>query len=194
MTKKWDFWNGPDDADRRLKYAAEFRPEYQVNGDLVQSKISSVLSVFRGEMQIELPEGYSSGWRPSKVNEKTSNAGRLSSHLIGAAGDKRDTENADFTWWCMRNPGVLERQQLYMEHPIATVIRAYKMALKEKRPPTPWCHLSTAAPLSHLRCYFPDEASLSEWKEFEAMGGVPSITFAAWKLLKPIPQGADNEV
>lgn len=183
-TKQWDFWNGPDLEDRRIKYADEFKPEYQENGDLVQRKIAAVVQAFLGETQIALPEGYASGWRPAGVNEATSNAAQHSSHLIAAAGDKRDTPNGDFAWWCMRNPGVLEQHGLYMEHPVATVLRSYKTAKAASRTPTPWCHLSTVAPHSHLRCYFPDLKAGPEWDAFTKAGGYAGITYDDWLKLQ----------
>ena len=82
MTERYDFWNGPDSVDRRIKYAKDFLPEYQANGDDVQRRISTVETAFRAETQIELPPGYASGWRPKSVNEATANAGKFSNHLV----------------------------------------------------------------------------------------------------------------
>lgn len=188
MTAQWDFWNGPDLLDRRIKYAKDFKPEYQANGDDVQRRISAAIAAFRSETQIELPEGYASGWRPPAVNEATSNAGKHSLHLVAAAGDKRDTPSGDFAWWCMRHPEVLEQHGLYMEHPVATVVRAFRTAKTQKRAPTPWCHLTTFAPHSHLRCYFPDEAAPQEWQAFLAAGGHPTITYEGWLALTDTPR------
>jgi hypothetical protein len=54
-----------------------------------------VLTVFRAETGIVLPEG------------------------------QTDNERGEFAWWCARNVWVLERHGLYMEHPAATVLAAY---------------------------------------------------------------------
>ena len=184
MTERWDFWNGPDKTDRRVKYASEFQPEYEINGDDVQQRIAAVVTAFRAETGVELPDGYASGWRPSSVNEATANAGKTSAHLVAAAGDKRDTVNGDFAWWCFRNQGVLTQHGLYMEHPVATVVRAWATASAQKRAPTPWCHLTTRAPASHARAYWPDQRSLGEWEVFIALGAQAGMTFDAWCGLK----------
>ena len=164
MSERWDYWNGPDEADRRVKYARAFKQEYQDNGDDVQRRIAAVEVAFRAETGIELPCGYASGWRPQIVNETTANAGKNSRHLTANAGDKRDSPDGEFAWWCTRNVGVLESHELWMEHPAATVVRAWKVARAQGRVPTPWCHLQSVPPASHNRVYFPDGKALGEWE------------------------------
>lgn len=181
MSARWDYWNGPDEEDRREKYKEAFLPEYQGNGDAVQQKIAAVVTAFRAETGIELPEGYSSGWRSPTVNESTANAGKKSTHLQAKAGDKRDTPNGDFAWWCVRNPHVLEQHGLWMEHPVATVLRAFSVANEQKREATPWCHLQVEAPGSGLRIYFPDSKAKPEWDAFLAAGGQPGTSYTDWK-------------
>ena len=184
MTAKWDYWNGPDDVDRREKYARVFKPEYQVNGDGVQQKIAAVVTAFRSETQVELPEGYSSGWRPPVVNDRTANSAKgTSKHLTAQAGDKRDTDNGDFAWWCFRNPHILEIHGLWIEHPVSTVVRSWKLATKTDDDPDPWCHLQSEPPGSGLRIYFPDHTAPKEWEEFLASGGQPGMAYEAWKAL-----------
>lgn len=180
MTMKWDFWTGPDENDRRIKYAKFFKPEYQANGDEIQRRIAAVIVAFKSDTQVELPGGYSSGWRPPGLNELTANAGKLSAHLSAEAGDVRDTHDGALAWWCMRNPGVLEQHGLYMEHPVATVVRAFQRAKEQKRDATPWCHLTMRAPASHLRCYWPDGQAQAEWIAFQSAGGHPGFTYDAW--------------
>lgn len=195
MTKRWDYWNGPDDIDRRVKYQKQFRPEFQGAGDDIQQRIASSEARFRGETEIVLPEGYASGWRPPAINDVTANAATLSAHLRAAAGDKRDTINGDFCWWQFRNLDVLAQLGLWMEHPVATVVRAWQVALEQKRDPTPWCHNQSLPPASHARCYWPDTKASSEWDAFLKIGGYAGMTYAAWKLLqttaKTIPSSAD---
>ena len=180
MTERWNYWNGPDEEDRREKYAKAFREEYQANGDDVQRRIEAVETAFRSETDIKLPEGYASGWRSPAVNEATQNAGKASKHLFAQAGDKRDTPDGKFAWWCLRTPHVLEVHGLYMEHPVATVIRAWRRAHEQGREPTPWCHLQSVPPGSGSRIYWPDGSAFSEWERFEAEGGYAGITFEAW--------------
>jgi len=180
---RWDYWFGPDEVDRRIKYAKSFLPEYEQNGDDVQQRIAAVVTAFRSETEIELPEGYSSGWRPGAVNEATSNAGKLSNHLTARAGDKRDSPDGEFAWWCFRTPGILERHGLWMEHPVATVVRAWMTAKDQGRTPTPWCHLQNVPPHSHLRVYFPDTKAVEQWEAFTAAGGQPGMPYEAWLAL-----------
>lgn len=177
---QWDYWYGPDTEDRRVKYAAQFRPEYQANGDDLVRRIDAVVTAFTAATQITLPYGYASGWRPKAINDATANAGKHSAHLTAQAGDKRDTQDGQFAWWCMANTWALEQHGLYMEHPVATVIRAYKAAHKRGGQPTPWCHLSTRPPASHMRVFWPDSSAPAEWQEFLSRGGQVGATYADW--------------
>ncbi len=190
MSERWSFWNGPDAQDRRAKYTKDWEPEYQQNGDDVQRRIAAVVSAFQSDTQIELPSGYASGWRPASVNEATANAGKLSAHLTAQAGDRRDTPDGDFAWWCARNIGVLEQHGLYMEHPVATVIRAWRTAQQQEREPTPWCHLTTRPPASHSRVYWPDSKAPGE---FQASGYTPGMSYAAWLSLKGKKESEDDD-
>lgn len=193
--ERWSYWNGPDDEDRRVKYAKAFRPEYQANGDDVQRRIGAVEIAFRAETGIVLPEGYSSGFRPPAINDITANAGKLSNHVTCNAGDKRDDVDGAYAWWCFRNQRVLEVHGLWMEHPVATVVRAWKSALAQKRDPTPWCHQQSVPPKSHLRVYWPDAKSIEEWDEFLKLGGSTGITHAAWVALqKPTTAGSVDRI
>ncbi len=185
MSAKWDYWNGPDEEDRREKYAKSFLEEYQDNGNDLQRRIRAVETAFRSETGVELPEGYASGWRPAAVNDATANAGKKSTHLTANGGDKRDNADGEFSWWCLRNPHILEIHGLYQEHPIATVVRAWKTAHAQGREPTPWCHLQSVPPASHNRVYFPDTASVGEWTAFQDTGSEAGIGYAAWCAAQP---------
>lgn len=184
MTTQWDYWNGPDTVDRRTAYAKVFLPEYQANGDDAQRRINAVATAFYGETSLALPDGYASGWRPPGVNEATSNAGKASRHLTAQAGDKRDTLDGAFAWWCLRTQWVLEVHGLYQEHPAATVLRSWKLAAAERRAPTPWAHLQSVPPGSGHRVYWPDANAEPEWEAFLAAGGAAGLTFAAWQALQ----------
>lgn len=183
---RYDYWHGPDEEDRRIKYAKSFKPEYQENGDDTQRRIGAVVIAFEADTSIKLPEGYSSGWRPDAVNEITSNAGKKSNHLTADGGDKRDNVDGAFAWWCYRNKGVLEQHGLWMEHPVATVVRAWETAKKQERDPTPWCHLQRVPPGSGARIYYPDTRSVQEWNALIAAGGSDNMSHAAWlAMMKP---------
>lgn len=180
MSDRWSYWNGPDEIDRREKYAKSWKPEYQAAGDDLQRRIEAVEIAFVSETGISLPYGYASGWRPPSINEATSNAAKASTHLTAQGGDKRDEVNGALCWWCMRNPHILERHQLYLEHPAATVIRAWKKAQEQKRDPTPWCHFQSVSPKSHLRVYWPDSSSMAEWKQFLEDGFNENTKYETW--------------
>lgn len=157
------YWYGPDDVDRRIRYSSEFnarKAELQANGDDTERRINAVWTAYRS-IYPDKPEKpqYSSGWRPSAINEATSHAAKKSTHLDANAGDVTDDTEGSFAWWCQTNPGVLERHQLWMEHPVATVIRAKK----DKK--TPWCHLQKVSTKSGMRCYFPDADAIALWDE-----------------------------
>lgn len=184
---RYDYWTGPDAEDRRKKYAKEFKPEYQAAGDELQRRFGAVISYICAQKGLTLPEGWASGWRPAAVNEATSNAGKLSQHLTANAGDKRDDVNGSLAWALFTDNHPLEVHALYMEHPVATVVRAWKKAKAEGREPTPWCHAQTVPPHSHSRVYFPDASSEKEWEEFLAMGGRPGMAYAEWLTLGTAP-------
>jgi hypothetical protein len=156
--------------------------------------ITALLAPVRSETGIELPEGYASGWRPAAVNESTANAGKASAHLTAEAGDKRDTPNGDFAWWCSRHEALLAQHGLYMEHPVATVVRAWHTAAMGRREPTPWCHLSTRAPASHNRVYWPDGKALAEWDAFQDASGKAGMPYGAWLALRGSPADQDEAV
>lgn len=181
---QWSYWNGPDEVDRREVYAADFRPQYQTNGDDLQRRVAAVETAFRAEAGAVLPGGWSSGWRSPEVNDSTQNAGKASTHLTANGGDLRDTPDGTFVWWCMRNQHILAVHGLYMEHPVATVVRAWRRAEEQQREPTPWCHLQSLPPKSHHRVYFPDSGSLQEWEDLQRAGGYAGMDYAAWLGLK----------
>jgi hypothetical protein len=174
---KYTYWHGPDDVDRRQKYAKEFTAEIQANGDDTQRRIQAVYAHYCSRYYSNMAEAprYSSGWRPRAVNEATSNAAKLSTHLLAQAGDVICDEDGSFAWWCYANQWVLEQHGLWMEHPVATVVRAWSTG------GTPWCHLQTVPPRSGLRAYFPDTASVSQWQEFQKHKLAAGATKAEWQ-------------
>jgi len=63
-----------------------------------------------------------------------------SSHKEGRGIDIFDPHDGDLDEWCMNNPEQLTMLGLYMEHPAAT---------------KGWCHLTTRAPKSGKRVFYP---------------------------------------
>lgn len=161
------FWRGSDKADRREKYSTEYEARadlLEANGADTRRRIDAAVLAFEGDTGLSLPGIYSSGWRPSAVNDATANAGKLSTHKDADAGDVKDLPEGEFAWWCFAHQHVLEQLGLWMEHPVATVLLA-----KE----TPWCHLQRLAPNSHARIYFPTTASAEAWSKYVEAGGEP---------------------
>lgn len=83
------------------------------------------------------------GWRPQDCPE----GAPTSSHKEARAVDVFDGPKmlgGPFAVWCSRHLDRLEKHGLYMEHPSAT-----------KGKWTNWCHLTTRAPGSGKRAFFP---------------------------------------
>jgi hypothetical protein len=81
----------------------------------------------------------SSGFRPSDVNGKISNAAKKSAHMTGMAVDIEDADGK-LAQGIMYDTRILGRNFLYMESPQHT---------------KGWVHLSTRAPLSGNRVFIP---------------------------------------
>lgn len=170
----WSFWNGPDEKDRRDTYAQFFLPEYEAAGGDLQRRISAVEAPFRSETGITLPVGYAVGWAPQSDTQEAPE------HYVGNAGDRRDTEDGAFAWWCLRNPHVLAVHGLYLEHPCSTVLAAWAKARSLGSTPTPWCHLQSVAPKTHVRVFFASANDAAEWDAFLAAGGVAGMGYKDW--------------
>lgn len=194
MSQRWSYWNGPDEVDRRIKYAKSFKEEYQANGENLQSRFRAAIAYTQGQHGFELPaQEWASGWRPPAVNEATANAGKLSTHLTAEGGDRKDSVDGALGWALLKDPHPLQVHGLYMEHPVATIVRSWEKAFqawKEKDfegdcpSPHPWCHAQTRPPASHNRVYWPDGRAEGEWKAFLGLGGYIGITFADWLVLR----------
>lgn len=130
----------------------------QPDSEDLRRRIGALLTAFRSETGITLPDGYGEG-----------------------PGDKLDTPDGALGWWCLRNPGLLEQHGLWMAHPAATVIPAWARARDEGGEPAPWCEFQRAPHLE--RIYFPDEAGKAGWAAFQAAGGHAGMTFAGWRVL-----------
>lgn len=186
---KGDYWYGPDEQDRRTVYVKDFTPAIQAAGDLTQQRVAAVWAAYRGDHGAAAEEPrYASGWRPPGVNEATSNAAKKSKHLLALAGDVADDVEGGFAWWCMTHLAVLEQHGLWMEHPVATVVRAWRGSGR------PWCHLQVTPPaVSVVRCYFPDARAVTEWDELVRLGGHTGMTRAEWQVMTRKREKSDDE-
>lgn len=131
-----------------------------MHGDL-QRRVNAILTAFRSDGG-EVFEGYTADGE-----------------------NKLDTVNGALSWWLLRNPHILEIHGLYMEHPVATVVRVWKKAKEQGNQPTPYCHLQSMAPDLHVRIYFPDDAAVTEWEEFQASGHLAGISYESWLGVQP---------
>lgn len=199
MTVRGDYWNGPDAEDRRIKYAKDFKPEFQANGENLMSRFRNVVTYVCGQFGFELPERWSSGWRPPAVNEATANAAKgASTHLTAEGGDWTDTIDGALAWALFKDPHPLQVHGLYIEHPVATVVRSWELAYQKWKKasfkgdcpaPMPWCHAQTRQPASGNRVYWPDGKAMGEWQAFLKMGGHAGMSFADWL---PLRRAADK--
>lgn len=100
--------------------------------------------------------GLDSGWRPPKYNAelrrlwiqsggmKGANTAINSKHITGEAADVRDNQTQDLANRLLNDPTILEKYNLWMEHPSATRGRI-----------TNWCHLQSVPPASGRRVFYP---------------------------------------
>ncbi len=123
-----DYFRGRD-----AQYPAECTPEVKDNAEVTRSRANALLAQFGEDRDV------TSGWRPAAVNAATPGAAVMSRHLTGEAIDIYDPEG-DLDEWCLAHLEVLEKLNLWMEHPAST---------------KGWCHLQTAPPKSGNRVFYP---------------------------------------
>lgn len=124
---------------RDLKYACSDEVRRNALDTVNKTNQLKLLAALDG---VEFPDDateVASGWRPDSINECTSNAAKLSSHIKGCGLDTRDPQRM-FARWCLRNLDKLAKIGLWMEDPRWT--------------PT-WVHLQTYPPPSGKRVYIP---------------------------------------
>lgn len=95
------------------------------------------LNKFRAEYGI--PMIVSSGYRPASMNENTPGASKKSAHMTCQACDFKDVDGK-LKEFIAKDPEILERCDLYMEHPDSTLT---------------WVHLSNRRPGSGNRIFKP---------------------------------------
>lgn len=118
---------------RDLTHAADLTAELWVNAEETVRRVSALLQEFGEE------RGVRSGWRPPAVNAKTPGAKVNSNHMTCRACDLDDPDG-DLDEWALDHPEVLERLELWQEHPSAT---------------KGWAHFQTVPPKSGKRVFYP---------------------------------------
>lgn len=133
---------------RDAKYRSELTPEIAHNAEDLVGKVNNLLAfaevdgVQPGFDQVTRTH-VASGWRPSGVNERTSNAATASRHITGQGIDLQDGTDRGLARWCLANLDALEDCGLWMERPQWT------------GGADPWVHLQSVPPGSGKRVYIP---------------------------------------
>lgn len=141
------YWMGRD-----YKYKSDLTPEIIQNaGHWVRCANGLLLRAARDGVHpgIDQVTGtpIASGWRPKGVNDRTANAGALSSHLDGCGGDVQDTwPLRPLARWCLANEKAMEEEGIWMEDP--------RWTCTENR--DPWVHWQIRPPKSGRRIYIPN--------------------------------------
>ena len=138
---------------RDVCYATQCTQEIRDNAVRTVSLVNKMLDMVYGDTGLVFDK-VNSGWRPTQVNDGTSNSSIVSKHLTAQACDIGDNEDRILARWCLANRDVLARLGLYMEDPRWT--------------PT-WVHVQWISPGSGNRVYIPSTnspktAALSKWK------------------------------
>lgn len=138
-----DYWMGRDE-----KYPQFLTSEIIANAEEWLVKVNHLLALAYADgvepsLDSSTDTHFASGWRPPIINERTSNAGKFSSHLTGEGGDLSDDRIArPLAIWCVQNKDTLKRLGLFMERPQWT---------------PSWVHLQTRPPKSGRTIYVPSE-------------------------------------
>lgn len=107
--------------------------EMKENMALLLERVNALAEDLQMEFRV------SSGYRPKEINDKLKGAAKKSWHTKCAAVDLVDFDCA-IKKILYKDQGLLEKHELYMEHPKAT--------------PT-WCHLQIFPPKSGKRVFIP---------------------------------------
>ena len=121
---------------REKLYPRDYTQEISDNID----KMLEMLNVVRE--RYAKPMYVSSGWRPPSVNEKLSNAGKKSNHMVGLACDFKDPDGK-LRDWVIEHLEWLSGLGFYFE---------------DFRWTPGWVHFQIVPPGSHRRIYIPSTA------------------------------------
>ncbi len=141
-----DYWMGRD-----AEYAQELTDGIWANARRLLTSVNALLALAAEDgvspgVDSRTGTWVSSGWRPRAVNDRTSHAGKRSTHIMGLGIDIQDTPDRALARWCLAHAGkggLLEQLGLYMERPQWT------------GGADPWVHLQKIPPGSGRRVYIP---------------------------------------
>lgn len=101
--------------DRRKLYPNSWNSEIEANS----LKLLDILNKFLKDLNINDVK-ITSGFRPSEVNGKLTNAAKKSYHMIGMACDIKDNNSQDLAKLISSKPELLKSYGLWLEDPSAT--------------------------------------------------------------------------
>lgn len=136
---------------REKKYRHEITQDMEENAGMLLARVNLLISwaaadgVFPG-IDSKTGTHVASGWRPTEINARTSNAGKASKHITMQGIDVQDTPDRTLARWCLRNLASLEEIGLWMEDPQWT------------GGADPWVHFQSVPPGSGRRVYVPSSA------------------------------------
>lgn len=150
MITREDYWMGRD-----VSHAAELTAEIRANAEILIPKVNLLLAfaeadgVAPGFDQVT-GSHVASGWRPSGINSRTSNAAALSPHLRAQGVDLQDIIGTRaLACWCLVNRDALIQVGIWMERPQWTCGRNND---------DPWVHWQIVPPKSGRRFFIPSLA------------------------------------
>lgn len=126
-----DYWMGRDQT-----HFEELKPEIVANAKDLLAKVNALLNEI-GVKSVKV----NSGWRPASINQANGGS-KTSKHLVGQAIDLDDDDKRTLS--DKITDELLEKHQLFMEHPDAT-----------HGPKGTWTHLQTVSPRSSKRRFMP---------------------------------------
>lgn len=136
-----DYWKGRD-----KDFPDEFTEEVQTNGEDIIKRVNKFLEMAKREGIIRTQ--ISSGWRPAKLNDATSNAAKKSNHIKANACDIYDPDRK-LAQWMVLNKLNLDVCGLWAEDP--------RWCAKKRQDGTIdyWVHLQRVSPASNKLIYIP---------------------------------------
>lgn len=118
---------------RDKQYPKDFTEEIVKHATVVLERANALLGA------ASLVRGCNSGWRPYTVQMEVNPRAPNSKHVTGDAIDIED-KDGKLKEWIKQNPSILDKLDLYMEHPDST--------------PT-WVHVQIVPPRSKSRVFRP---------------------------------------
>lgn len=139
---------------RDLLFPAEWTPEIRQNAEETVRRWNLLLAHAAGEgvypgVDHVTRTAVASGWRPTGINDRTSNAAKLSTHIWARGLDVQDIWPVrPLARWVLRNLAIAEQIGLWFEDPRWT-------CNESQAQPDPWVHGQTVPPKSGRRVYIP---------------------------------------